>query len=222
VAAFVLAVLVHPGALALGPGLLLLGGVELGSKRARRGVAWAVGLSAGAVLLLGADWWTGGRGVLHATPDQTFARGLQDAWRLLSRDVGAAALPVLVGGLVAWESRQRRPLMGLGLIVLGASASLARWSDNPGHLPTLFAAAVFAPQALYVGFAPTRVGRRLSRSWATLVVLVVALGITEGLSREDARARGADSRFEALSTDCAPRDEPFRSERLRALACRGE
>jgi len=222
VAGMVLAVLMHPGALALAPGLLVLGGVDLRSARARRGVGAVLAIVAVAVGLLGPDWWTGGRGVLNAAPmDRTIPAAVRDGARLFTRDLGLASAAILLGA-AASSARARGPLVGLGLLFVGGCLALDRWSDNPGQLPTLFAAAAFAPLALRVPFGPSDVGRMVTRWWAPLLVGVALLGVADATSRADERARSAAAEWEALAADCDGSDEDAWARGMRRrLACAG-
>jgi hypothetical protein len=224
--AMALAILIHPGAIALGPGLLLLGGV-----RDRRRALFVAGpvlvLTALAVTALSPDWWTGGRGLLTAPPpDRSLLGGLQAAWRLLSRDLGAASLPILVGSLVAASTiGDRTPglrgaLWAIPVLAIGAAVGLSRWSDNPGQLPTLFAAAAFAPFALRAPFGPSEAGRRLARSAPALWILLAALGVAEATSRHDATARRAVAESEKLAETCAESEGAWSVRMRRSLACR--
>ena len=90
-------VLVHPGAVALVPGLLLLGG---GRPSARTGLA-AIALPAVAWALLWPEPWTGPRGIASLPAfDLNPWQSLQRAWRLLARDLGITAVPVVLDKMV--------------------------------------------------------------------------------------------------------------------------
>ena len=194
--------LVHPAAWVALPGLLLLCG-----EPERRTVARAVGVGVGlhllALALLWPDWWNGGRGLLEtAASDRNPWQSLQEAWRLIARDLGPAALPLLAGLLAA----PRRRLAGLGLVVLGSALLLDRHSDNPGQLPALWLGCCFAPlAALWLAELREPRPRRLA-AVATLALLL--LGVAEGTSRHDGAARAAERHARSLlEGGCGERPE---------------
>ncbi len=221
-AAMVAAALMHPGAVALGPGLLLVGGVELRSRRALLGVGATLAAVAVGVGLLGADWWTGGRGVLEAAPpDRSPAAAVRDGVRLFTRDLGPASVAIVVGAVAAF-ARSPRAVVGLVVLFAGATLGLDRWSDNPGQLPTLFAAAAFAPLALRVPFGSSDIGRVVGRAWPPLLAAVALLGVAEATSRHDAVARKAVVEATALAADCDADGPDWATSTRRRLACRSE
>lgn len=193
---------VHPGALFLAPTVLLLGGRK--ASEAVAPVVLAGALLAAWVLLIGPEVWIGPRGLGALPGDLSPGRSLQRAWRLLARDLGLTALPLLLG---AFGAPRRRWLLAIGCGVLGSVIGLDRFGDNPGHLPLLFLtlpACALAPGLL-----------RSRRGLVPLLWLLVALGVAEGTSRHDARARRAVRDQPA----CGDPVEDYRTSMLDALAC---
>lgn len=210
---------IHPGAVALLPGVLLVGGLPLRSRRSARVAGLAIGAATLVVLAMGADWWTGGRGVLRAAAaDQNLFQALQSGWRLVARDVGLPGALLGLGLAVAW-SRMPRAVVGLVLVAAGATVGLGRWSDNPGQLPTLFLIAAFAPLALRVPFGASDIGRTLHRLWTPAIVVVALAGVASGTSRHDAEARRAQREYETLQSDCSTTSPEWATETRRTLAC---
>ncbi|MCO4771965.1 MAG: hypothetical protein KDA24_18180 [Deltaproteobacteria bacterium] len=222
IAAFA-ALAVHPGALALLPGLLILGTPPGRNLRpAFEAVVVTTVLATAWVLLLGPSSWLGPRGLLAPGADVLAPQALQRAWRLLARDLGISALPLLVGGLLAWTRRDARGLrwlMGCGLLLLGTVLGLDRFSDNPANLPLFLLCtplAALAPAALRA-FPP-----RAARAGSFLVVAVLVLGIAEATTRQDAVARSASKAAEARQLECdspGPAGVPWRERMLSELAC---
>lgn len=212
--AFTLAVAIHPGALALAPGLLVL----LWSGTPRDVVFAGLGsvLVLGWLLLLGDDGWYGPRGITAATLDRSPWQSLQAAWRLLARDLGLTALPLLLGAAVVVRADEgRRWVIGMLLCVLGAAIGLDRTSDNPGQLPALLLVCVLAP------LAARAVARRHLRALAIGLLLLATLGVAEATTRHDRVARRAMRALEAHAAACAePAPGSFRDQTLRTLACR--
>lgn len=211
--AFTVAVAIHPGALALAPGLLFLGwtgtprDLVLGNLSALLVLGW--------LLLLGDDGWFGPRGIAAATLDRSPWQSLQAAWRLLARDLGLTALPVLLGAAaVATRADEgRRWLIGSLLCVAGACVGLDRTSDNPGHLPSLLLVSVLAPLAARI-VVPAR-----RRGLALALVLLAGLGIAEGTTRHDRVARRAVTEMASQAAACGEPSGTWREQQLRKLAC---
>ena len=178
------ALLVHPAAWALVPGLAILAG---GGRRATlQSLAIAAALQGVALTLLWPDWWSGGRGLSHtAAADQGVWRSLQAGWRLVAGDLGPACLPLL-GGLAF---AGRRQLAGIGLVVLGSVLVLARHTDNPALLPALWLLCCCAPMAVcWLAELRTQALRRAAAAGALALLL---LGVAEATSRQDAEVRAA-------------------------------
>lgn len=212
--AFALAVAVHPGALALVPGLLLLGWSGLPRDLILALLSSVLVLTW--LLLLGTDGWLGDRGIAAAVLDRSPWQSLQGAWRLLARDLGLTALPLLLGAaaVAARPDEGRRWLLGTLLCVLGASVGLDRTSDNPGQLPALLLLCVVAPLAARA--VPTLHRRTLGVGLA----LLVGLGVAEATSIHDRVARRAERELAALAADCdSPPPPTWREQTLRDLAC---
>lgn len=196
------AVTVHPGALLLAPTVLLLGGRRASESIAP--VAVAAALLTLWVLLIGPEAWTGPRGLGALPGDLSPGHSLQRAWRLLARDLGLTALPLLLG---AFGAPRRRWLWAIGCGVVGSVIGLDRFGDNPGHLPLLFLtlpACALAPELL-----------RSRKGLVPLLWVLVALGVAEGTTRHDARARRAVREQPA----CGAPGEDYRASMLAALAC---
>ncbi len=212
------ALLVHPAAWALVPGVALLAG---GRRRPTlQAVAVAAALQAAALILLWPDWWSGGRGLLATAPaDRGAWRSIQAGWRLLAGDLGPACLPLLAGLAIG----ARRQLIGVGLLVAGSALVLDRHSDNPGLLPALWLLCCFAPlAAAWLPELRSRVPRRVA---ALAAVVLLLLGIAEATSRQDAAVRSAVREAEALLEEgCAPRPLPWPDAMKLELLCarRGE
>jgi len=185
----------HPGAWLIAPGLLLYVGAD---RRSAIVVAViAAVLQAVALAILWPDWWSGPRGLLAAAPaDQGPWRSLKAAWRLLARDLGPAALPLLLG-VAALPGRRAA---GVGLMVLGVALT-DRWSDNPAHLPVLWLAAAAAP--LTVRWWDALESERLRRLGAAGLVALMLLGLAESTTRHDAAVRRAEREAAAfVDVDC--------------------
>ncbi len=215
---FLWAGLVHPGAWALVPGLLLFAE----ERTLRRWVAPLIGtilLYSLALLALYPDWWDGGRGLADLPPsDQGLWPALQSLWRLLADDLGPASLPALL----ALPLLSRRRLMGFALVVLASAGLLCRYSDNPGGLPALWILLSCAP---LIGRALDSLdSARLRSAWSLLIVLLLVFGIGDATSEHDAQARAAEVRDKAwLSKGCEhPRapDASWAERQLHSLACR--
>ncbi len=212
--AFTLAVAIHPGALALVPGLLLLGwsgtprDMGLATMSAVLVLTWLV--------LLGPDGWLGDRGITAALFDRSPWQSLQEGWRLIARDLGVSALPLLLGAAVVASrgDEGRRWLLGALLCVLGAALGLDRTSDNPGQLPGLLLLCVLAPLA-----ARAVPERRRGPLGAALALLMV-LGVAEATTRHDVVARQAARAQATRAAACdSPPPSAWREQSLRALAC---
>jgi hypothetical protein len=219
-----LAALIHPGAWALVPGLLIATG-----RRADRRTARLLGMALlpwlGCLVLLAPEWWSGGRGLL-ALPgfERSPWQSLQAAWRLLSRDLGVGAAPVLLAAVLVTaraDCRKARSwLLGVLVMGLGAALGLDRYPDNCGQLPALWMIACLSPLA--VGWLPvlgeTRAQRFAALAWAVLLALCIA----DATSRHDALARRAERANTARAQGCAPSEpdaESWREQQLRRLAC---
>jgi len=217
------AVLIHPGAWALLPGLAVATGLKADRRTARLAgmalVPWLVCLA-----LLAPEWWSGGRGLL-ALPafERSPWQSLQAAWRLLSRDLGIAAAPVLLAAVWVASSEHaragRRWLVGVLLMAAGAALVLDRYPDNCGQLPCLWMAACLAPLALswLVALPQPRAQRLAAGAW----LLVLGLCIADATSRHDAMARKAERATLARAEHCPASPEPasWREGQLRRLAC---
>ena len=206
-------VLVHPGAVALVPGLLLLGG-------RRPSPHTAIAAAIPPLLLWGALWpepWAGPRGV-SALPafDLSPWRSLQRAWRLLARDVGITALPLVLGAIAAWP-RQRTELAGVLAVVGGSALTVDRYTDNAGQLPALWLACALAPLALR--WRPRWSDRR-GPALAVVLGALCVLGVAEATSRHDALRRRTERTFEAERAHCGEDIDDWRRSMRRALACR--
>lgn len=213
-----LALATHPGTLALLPGLLLLGS-RGGDRTAGRALVGAVALAALQVLLLGPDAWLGPRGIFAPGADVGPWRALQRAWRLLARDLGVTALPLLIGAVLAWAGSglRRRWLAGAALLLLGTVVGLDRFSDNPAALPLFLLTcplAALAPSAVRSLPAQTR------RPAVLLLGAVLVLGVAEATTRQDAVARRAVREQALRAEQCDEPPPPAWAERvLRELAC---
>ena len=211
-----LALLVHPVAWALVPGLALLAG------GGRRETVQALGVAAALQLivlaLLWPDWWSGGRGLLGtAAADRSPWQSLQGGWRLLAADLGPASVVLLAGLVFA----TRRQLAGLALVVLGAAVLLDRHSDNPGQLPSLWLLCCFAPLA--AGWLAELRTTSLRRVAAAGAVALLLLGVAEATSRHDGEARSAVRDAEALLAEgCDQAPLPWPEAMKLELLCRGE
>jgi hypothetical protein len=206
----------HPGAWALVPGLVMLS-----PRRSLKAWLPSLGLAAvlhgGLLIALFPDWWSGGRGLRDIPPsDLALWPALQSLWRILSDDLGTAALPLLFG----LPLLGRKQLIGLSLVVLGTAALLCRYSDNPGGLPALWILLAFTPLALRALAEVELV--RLRRGLGTLGVIVLLFGIGDATSSHDARARQAQRDHEArLEAGCpGPADLPWSQQQLWKLSCR--
>jgi hypothetical protein len=202
-------VLVHPGAVALGPGLLLIGGRRPSGRSAV--AAAAVVLPAWALL-----WpapWSGPRG-LGALPafDLSPWESLQRAWRLLARDLGVTAAPVIVGAAALW-ARDRRAVLGVGAVALGAALAVDRYADNAGQLPALWLACALAPAALR--WTPAGATRRVA--WT--LALLCLLGVAEATSRHDRLRRRTERSFADEETRCGEEAGDWAQAMRRAVAC---
>ncbi len=217
------AALIHPGAWALVPGLAVATGLKADRRTARlAGLSIVPWLACMAVLA--PEWWSGGRGLL-ALP--TFERSpwqsLQTAWRLLSRDLGIAAAPVLLAAVLVVTSENaragRRWLLGVLLMAAGAALLLDRYPDNCGQLPALWMAACLAPLA--VGWLVALPHPRAQRLAALAWLLILGLCVADATSRHDAVARKADRATLARTEQCPATSEPasWREQQLRRLAC---
>ena len=215
---FLWAGLVHPGAWALVPGLLLFAE----ERRLRPWIAplgGAIVLYGLALLALYPDWWDGGRGLTDLPPsDQGVWPALQSLWRLLADDLGPASLPALL----AIPLLSGRRLLGFALVVLASAALLCRYSDNPGGLPALWILLSCAP---LVGRALDAIdSARLRASWSLLIFLLLVFGLGDATSEHDARSRAAETRDRAWSEEGCdqPKDptSPWAERQLRSLACR--
>jgi hypothetical protein len=220
---------VHPAAWVLVPGVLVAAGPGLRAAGALRLAAGAAALWGLAVLPLLPALWSGGRGILDAAPmDRSPWESLQAAWRLLSRDMGLAALPLLAGAAVAAAApargglAQRRYVLGLGAATLGSALMLDRYRDNAGMLPVLWLAAPLAALAGRWVEALRAAGQtRLARAGAAALLLLPLLGVAEATSRHDALARRIAREAAELAGDCRGRGpaEPWALGMRRALAC---
>lgn len=213
-AAWAVALAIHPGALALLPGVLVLGG-PVDHRRA----AGAVAVSGMVLLLLAAlpGWLHGERGILSAAAfDRSPWQSLQGAWRLVERDLGLAALPLLAGLISGDEGRR----WGLGILTLavGAALGLDRYTDNVGQLPALILAAPLA------GLAPRALGQLAPgsrRPAALAAVALVALGIADATSLQDAHSRQLSREALALTGRCDdPPARPWALAMRARLLCR--
>ena len=217
---FLWAGLVHPGAWALVPGLLLFA-EERSLRSWSAPLTSAVLLYALALLCLYPDWWNGGRGLADLPPsDQALWPALQSLWRLLSDDLGPASLPALL----ALPLLSRRRLMGFALVVIASAGLLCRYSDNPGGLPALWVLLSCAP---LVGRALDDLSSaRLRAAWGLLIVLLLIFGIGDATSAHDARARAAEARDRAwVMAGCehpSAAETSWAERQLRHLACRSE
>lgn len=203
------AVLMHPGALALLPGLLLLGG----RRPAPRTLALALLLPAGVWAALWPDPWTGGRGLASLpAADTGWFRSLQRAWRLLARDLGLTAGVLVLGSIAAWAT-DRRLLIGLAAVVAGAALGLDRYSDNAGHLVSF---------ALCCGLAPLapRVIRSAPRPTAIVLAGLCVLGVAEATSKHDALRRAVDRDAARQAESCHLPGPTWAEAMRRELACR--
>lgn len=212
----------HPGALALLPGLGILG---VSAGRERSTVKALVGATVLAVLwvfAIGGDEWLGPRGLLAQGSDVTPWQALQRAWRLLARDLGGASLPLLAGAAVAWTRRSSaevRWLAGCGVLLLGTVFVLDRFSDNPAALPLLL---LCCPLAALAPAGLRDLTPRAGRAGAALLALVLVLGVAEAATREDAVVRAAVRDQAARASRCddpATSEEPWRERMLIELAC---
>jgi len=212
---FAWAAAAHPGVWALVPGLVLLS-----PKHSTR--SWVKTLGAAALLhavllwCLFPDWWSGGRGLAQLPPsDLALWPALQSLWRILSDDLGIAALPLLV----ALPLLDRRRLVGLTLIVLASGAVLCRYSDNPGGLPALWLFAAFSPLALRA-LAEVEL-TRLRRGLGLLGLTVLLFGIGDATSVHDAAARRAQADHEArVEAGCpGPGGLDWGQQQLWKLSC---
>lgn len=206
--------LVHPGAVALVPGVLLLGG----ARPSRRAV-FAATLP---VLVIWAwlwpEPWAGPRGVASLPSfDLSPWQSLQRAWRLLARDLGISAVPLVLGAIAAWSS-QRRELAGILALVAGSALTVDRYADNAGQLPALFVCCALAPLALR--WRPFGSDRRRAALAGALGALCI-LGVAEATSRHDAIRRTAARSFEEEGSRCGEDVADWRRAMRRALACEG-
>jgi len=219
-----LAALIHPGAWALTPGLLIAAGLRADRRTARliamAALPWLVCLA-----LLAPEWWSGGRGLL-ALPgfERSPWQSLQAAWRLLSRDLGVGAAPVLLAAvLVTARSTCRSArlwLLGVLVMTAGAALGLDRYPDNCGQLPALWMIACLSPLA--VAWLPVLEKPRAQRFAALAWAVLLALCIADATSRHDALARRAERANTARVQLCAasePDAENWREQQLRRLAC---
>ena len=216
------AALVHPGAWALTPGLLLCAGLGP-SRRAARVVGlalvpWAVVLAA-----LAPEWWSGTRGVLALPPpDRSPWESIQGAWRLVSQDLGLAGAPLLMGLAYSFRLPARSPgsqwPAGLLLLTLGAAIGLDRYDDNPGQLPSLWMACCLAPSAAnWLSELRRKPQRHMTRA---LTIALFVLCIADATSKQDARARSVDRETNNMRQACAPEPEDSWALRQRRhLAC---
>lgn len=222
-----LALATHPGALALLPGLLVLGSrAPDGSQPAQPqwaqvGLAGAGALALAAlwVLLLGPDAWLGPRGILAPGADVGPWQALQRAWRLLARDLGITALPLLIGAVAAWsgdDAPRRRWLLGVGLLLGGTVVGLDRFSDNPAGLPLFLLA---CPLAALAPSAVRTLPSRARRASVVLLGAILVLGVAEATTRQDAVARRAVREQALRAEQCAQPPEAWAERMLLALAC---
>jgi hypothetical protein len=220
-----LALATHPGALALLPGLFVLGtppGRVAGSVRAG---ALTAAIALGWVALLGPGAWLGPRGVLAAGADVTPWTALQRAYRVLARDLGVASLPLLVGALAVWSRRSAAGLRWLGgctLLLAGTVLGLDRFSDNPAALPLLL---LCCPLAAAAPSALRALPSRAARGALALTATVLVLGVAEATTRQDAVVRAATRARDEARRSCEgagppPESSPrWRERMLLELAC---
>ncbi len=219
------AVLVHPAAWALWPGLLLASGrtVKTASLKvpAMAMLPWLLCLA-----LLAPEWWSGGRGLL-AMPE--FGRSpwqsLQVAWRMLSRDLALGATPIVLGAIWLMSHRghpaARRWLLGVLMVCIGAALVLDRYPDNNGQLPALWMACCLAPwAAAWLAAASQKSAQQLAvLAWGAVLLLTIA----DATSAHDAVARKADRQDQQRRLTCAAQaqtERPWREVQLQRLACR--
>ena len=216
-----LAIATHPGAVALLPGLVVLARRDRGWSAPLRATGGAVLLAGAWVLAVGPDAWLGPRGVTAGGADVTPWTAAQRAWRLLARDLGISALPLLVGAITTWDRRHPdgvRWLTGCGLLFLGTVTGLDRFSDNPATLPLFL---LCCPLAAVAPSGLRRLPLRSAQASGWLMVTVLALGIAEATTRQDVVARRAVRDQEARAADCAQDGStPWRERMLTTLACR--
>jgi hypothetical protein len=205
---------IHPGALALLPGLLLVAR----ASRASSARSFAAAVLTLAALTQVPGWLHGGRGILDLPPfDRTPWQSLQHQWRTLVHDLGAAgALLVFGAANHALRPRDRR-VPGLLLVALGTALTVDRYRDNAGALPALTLAVAWlgTPTTLRTWLLPGTPVRVLS----VLVAILPVLAVADAASRHDALARRAVRLDEARGQSCSTREEPWQEAVLRRLAC---
>jgi len=219
-----LAALIHPGAWALLPGLLVANGLRANRRTvillAMSILPWLLCLA-----LLAPEWWSGGRGLL-ALPafERSPWQSLQKAWRLLSRDLGVGAAPVLLAAVLVVARQDyragRRWFLGLLLVSAGAALGLDRYPDNCGQLPALWMAACLSPLAF--GWLPALGDVRAQKIAALAWALILALCIADATSRHDALARKAERNSQRHVELCAAEQTAppsWRERQLLRLAC---
>jgi len=219
-----LAALVHPGAWALVPGLLVATGREA-DRRSMLLVATALLPWLGCLALLAPEWWSGGRGLL-ALPafERSPWQSLQVAWRLLSQDLGLGAAPILLGAVLVIarpeQRRARRWLLGLLLVTMGAALGVDRYTDNCGQLPALWMACCLAP--LSCGWLRALTSASAQRLAGLAWLLILMLCVADATSKHDADARRAARQHDARTVACQQGDFAalsWRERQLHRLAC---
>ncbi len=216
-----LALAIHPGSAALLPGLVVLARRDRGWSAPLLATGGAVLLAVAWVLAVGPDAWLGPRGITAGGADVTPWTAAQRAWRLLARDLGISALPLLIGAIATWDQRHSdgmRWLTGCGLLLLGTVAGLDRFSDNPATLPLFL---LCCPLAAVAPSGLRRLPLRSARASVWLIGAVLMLGIAEATTRQDAVARRAVREQAARAASCEEDGgAPWRERMLTALACR--
>ncbi len=208
------AALVHPGAWALVPAAVLL--ADLDRKQALLALGTAVLLFAASVGLLWPSWWGGGRGLAGLPArDVSVLQAIQRSVRLITRDLGLGAAPLLAG-LVLASRRDRRPGLVVLLALVGTALGLDWYRDNAGPLPLLV---LLAPFAAHAGGWMQNTAASLRRPLAAAALAVFAVGLAEATSRHDAVARSAERSWEQLE-GCEGEGDDWATAQRRALSCR--